>query len=203
MVSSQWFCVQPEQLLLRRTKSTLHSWGSITWCENRCAVCDRCALSSRNSVLSRHYKLWAVCQVNVHSVLPRLVGRREDLVNFPQDNLTAHTASHSVYEMVKCVLKSDTYTHTVDELKDSTGAEISHITRKEFRRVSGTFFESANSVCRQRATTSWFHCKISTFCVYFASGKSAGIFRRAVHRYTANRPLQWRKPDSTLKGSPI
>lgn len=71
-----------ELSLLECRKSTLHSWGSITWRNNEGALCYLRAQDSRDSVLWTDCKFCAVCLVNIDSVLPPIDERKDDLREF-------------------------------------------------------------------------------------------------------------------------
>jgi hypothetical protein len=79
-------------LLLECRKSTLWSWGSVTWCENWGGVCNQCTQNNWDSFLSGDYKVWVVYQVNIDSILLQIDLRREDLLEFHARQL--NSANH-------------------------------------------------------------------------------------------------------------
>jgi hypothetical protein len=80
--------------------STLHSWGSITWCENGCTVCDQCAHRITGTVFfqettdSEKYD-----RLILTPSFSKLTEKEKIYGNFTQDNATEHTANHSMEEI--------------------------------------------------------------------------------------------------------
>jgi hypothetical protein len=96
------------------------------------------------------------------------------------------------------------HTHTPDKLKDSTGVEVSHITTELLRCVAEHIFRRRDA-CLQ---TEGRHVEIlpqdtAGFMRVLCPANRPAVSRWAVHRCTAKRQLQSRKPVSILKGHPL